>query len=141
MECPFCTPAVYEKQLLFETPTERVLCNIRPATLGQCLVVPKMHVSTLRELSDDQMRSFFATVREVASVLQGSLQPVGFNYGCNEGPYAGQSVEHFHFHILPRYKDDRVPEFHLFHRHPDTKRDLNDEELTSLTVHLRTFFG
>jgi diadenosine tetraphosphate (Ap4A) HIT family hydrolase len=86
-------------------------------------------VTNIRELTDEEADSLFKTARFISTKLNDHLKPVGFNYGFNEGSYAGQSVEHFHFHIIPRFNSDNLPEFHLFHRHPDTKKNLNMEEL------------
>lgn len=140
MECPFCDERVIKRQLVYETEREYVLHNLRPATKGQCLVVPKRHVSTIRNLTSVELASLIDTVHYASTKLTESLQPLGMNYGANEGKWAGQSVRHFHFHIMPRYADDGIPEYHLFHRDPRTKMDLTEIELEPLVLELRKVF-
>lgn len=141
MDCPFCDENVIRKQKIYETETEFVLCNIRPANKGQCVVVPKRHVENIRDLPEDEFKSLMKTVRFVSKTLKESLNPDAFNYGFNEGSYAGQSVNHLHFNIMPRFKEDSLPEFHLFHRDPKTKRNLSDDELLPLVEELKDFFN
>lgn len=128
MDCPFCFKNHRHK--IYETKTEYVVYSIRPGkNKGRCCVIPKRHVKDIRELSEIEAASLFKTIRFISSKLAGYLKPEGFNYGLNEGKIAGQTIEHFHFHIIPRFKDDKLPEFHLFHRSPKTKRNLSDKEL------------
>lgn len=127
--CPFCDENITGAQKIYETDSEFVLYNLSPANRGQCLVVPKRHVDNVRELTDDEAASLFKTVRYVAQKLYNYLQPEGFNYGCNESAFSGQTVFHFHFHILPRFFDDSMQKYHLFHRDPETKIKLSKEEM------------
>lgn len=138
--CPFCTPNTIQRQVIFETPLEWVLYNIRQANPGRCLVVPKRHVTHLRALDAQEAASLFVTVQRVSGILQSYLQPDGINYGFNEGRVAGQMVEHFHFHILPRFADDSHPKHHLFHAPPDAKKDLNNDELEKRVAEFRDVF-
>ncbi|MBD3319149.1 HIT domain-containing protein, partial [Candidatus Woesearchaeota archaeon] len=123
-QCPFCDENVILRQQVYETATERVLHNIRPATRGQCLVIPKRHVVRMGELSREEFEQLMGTVHDVSDQLIKYLQPVGMNYGWNDGIWAGQSVWHFHVHLMPRYHGDVLPQYHLFHRHPGSKQDL-----------------
>ncbi len=141
MTCPFCDKKVIENQKIFETLTEFVIYNIRPANKGQCLVIPKRHVTNIRELSENELSSLFNTVKFVSEKLNSALKAKGFNYGFNEEKIAGQSIEHFHFHILPRYTNDKIPEFHLFHRDPKTKKNLEEKELKKFVEEFKSFFA
>lgn len=129
MFCPFCNPTIIQKQSIYQNDLVFVLYNIRPANKGQCLVVPKRHVENIRELDTEELSSLMMTMQRVSTKLNHYIKPNGFNYGFNEGSYAGQIVNHFHFHIMPRFENDSLPEFHLFHRDPKTKRDLTDSEI------------
>ena len=135
-KCPFCDKDIIKKQLVFETENEYVISNIRPATKGQCLVIPKNHVSNIRDLSKNQTETLLKTVRAVSIKIKKNLKPNGFNYGFNESPVAGQAINHLHFHILPRYKKDGLPEYHLFHR-DNKKRNLKDGDLEKVVQDLR----
>lgn len=137
MECPFCNLEIIEQQKVFENKLVYVLSNIRPAAKGHCLVIPKRHVENVKMLSDHEAEQLFSTVKMVSQKLTDALQPIGCNYGFNEGTYAGQSVSHFHFHIMPRFKDDNVREYHVFHRLPENKLNLSQEELSMVVDELR----
>lgn len=138
MNCPFCDPTNIKKQLLFETATEYVLYNIRKTNKGRCLVVPKRHVTTIRELTEQELEGLIRTVQRVSGKLFSYLHPAGMNYGFNEGRRAGQETQHFHFHILPRFEDDALPKFHLFHNDRKIMQDCTDEEFQKL---IREFQG
>jgi histidine triad (HIT) family protein len=138
--CPFCNKDVIHNQKLWETDTEYVFYNIRKTNRGRCLVVPKRHVENIRELTGKEAGSLFQTIQSVSQVLSEYLKPVGINYGFNEGQYAGQMISHFHFHILPRFENDPVLKYHLFHGDPQNKSDLTQNELDKLVTEFRKIF-
>lgn len=136
--CPFCNKEIISKQKVYETKNEYVLYNRRKTKcIGRCLVIPKKHVATLHDLSIDEAKSLFGTVWYVARKIRDHYKPLGVNYGFNEGDIAGQTVFHLHFHILPRYKEDGIPEFHLFHGDPAKKGIFKTDEFNKLALELR----
>jgi histidine triad (HIT) family protein len=139
-ECPFCNPDIIKKQKLFETETEYVLYNIRKTNKGRCLVVPKRHVGNLRELSEKEQASLIKTVSIVSGKLEEYLHPDGINYGFNEGSISGPVVPHFHFHILPRFQNDPIMKYHLFHGDPKLRSDLDKENLQLLVDEFKKIF-
>lgn len=143
MSCPFCDENVIKNQTIIESEHCLVLQNIRPANFGQCLVVPKRHVLNIRELNQEELFDLLITVQKMSVILKEKLNPVGFNYGFNEGEYAGQSVMHCHFHIMPRFEGDKdkLPEYHLFHRDPETKNNLSDKELKEFVERFKTIIN
>ncbi|MDZ4385092.1 MAG: HIT family protein, partial [Candidatus Moranbacteria bacterium] len=104
------------------------------------LVVPKRHVEGVRELDAEESASLMRTVGFVSEKLDGYLHPAGFNYGFNEGSIAGQTVFHLHFHIMPRYVGDGVEVSHIFHRKPEDKIFMTDEEMRPLAEEFRAIF-
>jgi diadenosine tetraphosphate (Ap4A) HIT family hydrolase len=140
MDCAFCDATVIERQKIAETKSEIVLYNIRAANKGHCIVVSRRHTTSLRELTESETASLFATVRKTAEKLKAQLKPDGFNYGFNEGKIAGQSVDHLHVHILPRFEGDNLPKHHLFHRPQEQKRTLSPEELKDAVDEFRNLF-
>ena len=60
-------------------------------------------IKDLDKKSLEKVESLLKTVKKASGKLKEYLNPIGFNYGFNEGEYAGQSVEHLHFHILPSH--------------------------------------
>lgn len=139
MDCPFCDKKIIESQAILEGEHCFALQSIRPANFGQCLVIPKRHVLSIRELNQAEASDLILMVRKISTILKEKLNPVGLNYGFNEGKYAGQSIAHYHFHIMPRFEGDKdkLPEYHLFHRDPRTKSDLSDEKLKILVDKFR----
>jgi len=142
MDCPFCDKDNIDKHKIFETKTEYVLYNIRKSNKGRCLVIPKRHVSSIRDLTDKEAESLFKTVKYVSKRLNKYLKPQGFNYGFNEGKIAGQEVDHFHFHILPRFQNDNRyhPRFHIFHSHLKQKKNWSEKKHQSLVREFRQLF-
>lgn len=136
--CPFCDPKVLSEQVVYETDTEYVIYNIRDTKcIGRCVVVPKEHISNIRGLSQKAAGSLFETVWFVATKINEHYKPVAINYGINEGKLAGQTVDHLHVHIIPRYQGDGLSEFHLFHEDHTKVGNLENDELIKRTKELR----
>jgi diadenosine tetraphosphate (Ap4A) HIT family hydrolase len=101
--CPFCKsvrPRVAENNLAF------AIADGFPVSPGHTLIIPKDHVETVFDLSDEQYAACFGLVRAVQGVLSKQHTPAGFNIGVNCGEVAGQTVMHAHIHLIPRYAGD-----------------------------------
>ncbi len=81
------------------------LTNI-PITPGHMLIAPKRVVATADELSEAELVGIFALAAQVKELLRQSFGAEGFNCAWNEGAEYGQSVPHFHLHIVPRTPGD-----------------------------------
>jgi diadenosine tetraphosphate (Ap4A) HIT family hydrolase len=79
-----------------------------PVTPGHTLVIPKVHASSIFELPSDAYSACFLLLKEVKSLIECEYKPQGFNVGINCGSAAGQTVEHAHIHLIPRYSGDVV---------------------------------
>lgn len=77
-----------------------------PATDGHALVLPKEHFANLFEIPQDWAAEAMETAKTVAELLKDKLGADGLNVVQNNGAAAGQTVNHFHMHIIPRYKGD-----------------------------------
>jgi len=77
-----------------------------PVAEGHTLVVPKRHVASLFDLSDDEQAALWRLVSSVRAKLVAGLKPDGFNVGVNDGVAAGQTVMHAHIHVIPRRSGD-----------------------------------
>jgi histidine triad (HIT) family protein len=141
-DCPFCDPEVIETQAIFERGSVRVIYNRSPVNKGQCMVVPKRHVTNIRELNQKELIDLITTVQLVSQKYQESMKLEGFNYGFNEGHYSGQRVDHFHFHIMPRVEGDKekLSDYHLFHRKPETKVTLASDEMRPVVNEMKNLF-
>jgi diadenosine tetraphosphate (Ap4A) HIT family hydrolase len=80
-----------------------------PVADGHTLVTPRKHVGSIYELNAEEQSAVWDLVAEVRKRLLTDIKPGGFNIGVNEGPAAGQTVEHAHVHIIPRRRGD-VPD-------------------------------
>jgi diadenosine tetraphosphate (Ap4A) HIT family hydrolase len=70
------------------------------------LVVPKRHCPSFFELTDAEVAACYALLRAERETLRAEHRPDGFNVGVNDGAAAGQSIEHTHLHLIPRYRGD-----------------------------------
>jgi ATP adenylyltransferase len=106
--CIFCD-ALGEKGDLTLCQGEQafVMMNKYPYINGHLLVAPLRHVSSLHDLSRDEMGALLLAVERSVAVLKTAMAPDGFNVGLNLGRIAGAGVEeHLHFHIVPRWFGD-----------------------------------
>jgi histidine triad (HIT) family protein len=106
--CIFCKIAAgtIPSIKLWEDAETLAFMDINPANDGHCLVIPKAHFPTLFALAPDAFAAAGRTVIKVAKAVQAALTPDGINLLQANGPGAGQSVFHFHIHVLPRRRDD-----------------------------------
>lgn len=77
-----------------------------PASPGHTLVIPRRHVASFFDLTDEEVAACMALIKEEKSRIDEEFKPDGYNIGVNVGPAAGQSIFHVHIHIIPRYKGD-----------------------------------
>ena len=106
--CIFCKIAAgaIPSIKLWEDAETLAFMDINPANDGHCLVIPKAHFPTLFTLAPEAFAAAGRTVVKVAKAVQAALTPDGINLLQANGPGAGQSVYHFHIHVLPRRRDD-----------------------------------
>lgn len=107
-DCIFCKIANGEipSRTLYEDEQFRVILDLGPATRGHALVLPKEHFANLYELPQDWCAQAFVLAKKMAAQMTGKLSCEGFNLVQNNGEVAGQTVSHFHVHLIPRYRED-----------------------------------
>ena len=105
--CPFCSITPGRKSV--ENEHAIAIGDAYPVTDGHTLVIPRQHVSSIYQLNATQQTALWDLVAEVRQSILAKLKPDGFNIGVNDGLAAGQTVEHAHVHIIPRYTGD-VPD-------------------------------
>ncbi len=107
-DCVFCKIAAGEVPsfMLYEDDATLAFMDINPANEGHALVIPKEHATDLYTVSDEALARTTLTARKVAGAVTKTLNPDGLNLVQCNGPAAGQSVMHFHVHVLPRVNDD-----------------------------------
>jgi histidine triad (HIT) family protein len=106
--CIFCKIANGEipSRTLYEDKDFRVILDLNPATKGHALIIPKEHYKNLYEISDDTAAKVLPLAKKMAALITDKLGAEGFNLMQNNNEIAGQSVFHFHMHLIPRYSDD-----------------------------------
>lgn len=109
-DCIFCKIANGEipSKTLYEDVDFRVIFDINPASPGHAIILPKRHAANIYDLSEQDAGQIFVVAKKVASALEKVLPCDGMNLLQNNGECAGQTVFHFHMHIIPRYKNDTV---------------------------------
>lgn len=109
-DCIFC------KIVSGEIPSRKVyddrdtiaFLDINPANPGHTLVVPKKHAENLMDADDDSIQKAIVVAKMIAKRIMDRLGAEGVNVVQNNGLVAGQIVNHVHFHVMPRFRDDRV---------------------------------
>lgn len=77
-----------------------------PVSPGHLLIISKRSAQDFFELNDKEKSSLPSLIEKAKSIIQRAHQPDGFNIGMNCGEVAGQTVHHFHCHVIPRYSGD-----------------------------------
>ena len=106
--CIFCKIAAGEipSNTIYEDDSFRVILDLGPATRGHALVLPKNHYADLFEIPEDVLADAAKVAKKVAGTMKEKLSCDGLNLVQNNGEAAGQTVMHFHLHIIPRYAND-----------------------------------
>ena len=123
--CIFCK--IINKQIpssvVYEDDVVVAFLDISQATKGHTLVLPKKHYSNLLEIDEETLAQIVKVAKHIASSMIDSLGAKGFNLVNNCNEVAGQSVMHFHLHIIPRYEHD---EFIIGPKDNNSKYDLKE---------------
>ena len=108
--CIFCKIANGEipAATLYEDSDFRVILDLGPASKGHALILPKAHAANIYELTDETAGKAMILAKHMATRLTEELKCDGFNIVQNNGEIAGQTVFHFHMHLIPRYQGDNV---------------------------------
>lgn len=106
--CIFCKIANGEipSRTLYEDDDFRVILDLNPATKGHALILPKNHYKNLYEIEDGTASKVLPLAKKMAITMTEKLGCEGFNVIQNNNEVAGQTVFHFHMHLIPRYNND-----------------------------------
>ncbi|MFX0008244.1 MAG: HIT domain-containing protein [Promethearchaeota archaeon] len=88
---------IYEDKICF------VVLNLYPYNPAHLLVATSQHKMKFLELTKSEILHIFRTIQGLQLLVNDLYNPKGYNIGMNEGRDAGGSIEHLHFHIVPRY--------------------------------------
>lgn len=108
--CIFCKivrgeiPAVK----VYENESTVAFMDIQPASLGHTLIIPKAHASNLSDIAEADLLAVAATTQRVAHAVQRALSPDGIRITQLNGAAAGQTVLHYHVHIIPIWEGQKI---------------------------------
>ena len=132
-DCIFCKLAngVFPTNSIYEDDKFNVILDLGPATKGHALILPKEHADNLYELPDETAAAAMILAKKLAKKMVDKLGADGLNVVQNNGEAAGQTVFHFHMHLIPRYKDDNQ---HILWE----PREVDDNQQKELCEKLKT---
>ncbi|ELZ95059.1 histidine triad (HIT) hydrolase [Haloferax mucosum ATCC BAA-1512] len=134
-DCIFCGIAARDihGRIVHETEHSLAFLDVNPLAPGHTLVVPKDHYARLDDLPDELSADLFRTVDELVPRVEDAVDADATNVGINNGPAAGQEVEHVHVHIVPRFEDDGGNPIHAV---AGERPDLSDDEMDDIEATL-----
>jgi histidine triad (HIT) family protein len=143
MECAFCNNPDIDARTITDTGLARAFPTFTPVVLGHTIIAPKRHVQYYEELGPEEK----AAIEDLRTAMHGALKKTfgaeGFNYAWNEEEIGGQSVPHFHLHMLPRKQGDAgiygyEPRDFLYRTIPaDERPKAKEAELIEVAAQIR----
>lgn len=130
--CIFCSivEGAIPSAKVYEDENVYAFLDISQVTKGHTLVIPKKHKENIFELDEQTAGRLFESVKKVADAIQSAFDPKGLNLLNNNGETAGQTVFHYHIHLLPRYgADDGF--------HPHFRENSNSHDLAEVAAAIR----
>ena len=130
--CIFCKLANGDipTNTLYEDDLFRVIFDMSPATKGHALIIPKNHYRNIYDIDSDVASKVFPLASKLAKVMTDTFGADGFNVVQNNEEIAGQSVFHFHMHLIPRYNGDNAIKLW-------TPGESDQEELAKMAEEIR----
>ena len=131
-DCIFCKilDGTIPSRKFYEDDATIAVLDINPASPGHSLVIPRQHFKTMIDGSQAIVASTFIAVKNVVELVKSRMECDGMNIMVNQGRDAGQVIEHFHVHVVPRYKGDNI---HIIP--PDRK--MTDDQLDEILEKLK----
>ena len=132
--CIFCKLANKDipTNIIYEDDRFTVILDASPATKGHALILPKNHAANIYELPDEDASAVFVLAKKLATKMTEILHCDGFNIVQNNGEVAGQTVFHFHMHLIPRYLNDGNQDKLTW-----THAEFTPEEIAEIAAELR----
>ncbi len=133
-DCIFCAIAAHQAtaSIIYEDEETLAFLDLHPLVRGHTLVIPRLHCANIFELKDGVGDAVMRTAIRIASALRAELAPDGLNLLQSNGRAAGQTVFHFHFHLVPRWSQDAL----FLPHHP--LREAERTDLNELATALRS---
>lgn len=110
-----------------------MILDLGPATKGHALILPKHHYANLYEIPEEMAAKAMVLAKRMAAAMTEALGCDGFNIVQNNGEVAGQTVFHFHMHLIPRYNGDQAG---ITWKPGELKDEVRDEIVAKVTAAL-----
>jgi len=94
--------------ILYEDDQVISFLDISQATMGHTLICPKKAYQNIFEMPDDLLSHLMMVAKKLSIAIEKAFSISGLNLLSNNGQLAGQTVFHFHLHLIPRYKENDV---------------------------------
>ena len=107
MDCPFCTNKEVMERIIVENNLAIAFPTNTPIVPGHILICPKRHIKYYEEATEEEKRAIEELRVKIRKALKEVFQTQGFNWAWNEEIIGGQSVPHFHLHVVPRKEGDQ----------------------------------
>ena len=105
-ECPFCDALAEDSRVKLNTGHWFVVLDNHPVNKGHALIIPKRHQPDIFSVDRYEWAVLMDAIDQTKEYLDQEFHPDGYNIGINCGEAAGQTVQHLHIHVIPRYKGD-----------------------------------
>ncbi|MHA1370291.1 MAG: HIT family protein [Promethearchaeota archaeon] len=126
-DCVFCK--IIEGKIpakkIYEDRKIIAFLDINPISRGHTLIVPKTHFRLFTEGSDEIIADLFNLIKKILKLIKEKLNCKGFNILINQERAAGQVVDHFHVHVIPRYDTDEI-------EIPKPKFEISNEDIDEI---------
>jgi histidine triad (HIT) family protein len=133
-DCLFCKIANKEipAKIVYEDENAAGILDVNPVSPGHSMILPKRHAGNILELPDEEIKGVFQAVKNLTAIIKNKLNPDGFTIGINHGRVSGQTVEHLHVHIIPRWENDGGGSIHsVVNNKPEKTLDEAWKEITN----------
>lgn len=136
-ECAFCElPEIKNREIIRNAFARAFLTN-RPIVPGHTIIIPTRCVLKYEELNEKEKESIEKLRNVVIMGLKKSFKAEGFNFSWNDGVHAGQTVAHFHLHIIPRTEGDtgiyQYEPRQFLYRPSSQRKQSSEKELAEIT--------
>lgn len=106
IQCLFCDKDNSKNRVILENDFCYSRWDNFPVSEGHAEIVPKKHIESFFDLTDNELLKINSLIRETKNLIQNKYKPDAYNIGINDGEEAGRTIHHLHIHLIPRYKGD-----------------------------------
>lgn len=126
--CIFCKIIAGEipSRTIYEDNDFKVILDASPASKGHALILPKDHCANIYEIDEELLAKAAKLAKKLTIHMTEQLHCDGFNIVQNNGELAGQTVFHFHIHLIPRYQEMKNNDI-LCWTHEDFSAETQDQ--------------